>query len=83
MSDTEVIKTIASLKSGRSSALGNPSWVVTCTDGTVYRTQTDAQISYGLGNPEFRDVPVKFTITRNGRIRYAEPMPAQTSGTNN
>jgi hypothetical protein len=73
--DTEVVKTIESLKRANNSVNGNPSWIVTCTDGTVLRTQSDASVSYALDNPNFRNVPVRFTLTAAGRIRYAKPEP--------
>jgi hypothetical protein len=46
----------------------NPRCDVHFTDGTVARTQSDAQCAYGLGNPEFRGVPLAVWFSRAGRI---------------
>ncbi len=40
-----------------------------------YVTQSDAALGYGIENPDHRSPnPVRFTLTRAGRIAYAEPV---------
>lgn len=68
------VKTIAHLERLNHSRNGNPAYRIYFTDGTVVRTETDASIAYAIGNPEFRDVPVEFTVTRAGRVSHAEPV---------
>lgn len=69
MSDhIEIIKTIAKLERLKLSRNGNPRFLVTFTDGTTAQTQTDASIGYSIENSEFRDVPVRVSYTRAGRI---------------
>ena len=55
------------------STSGNPRFRVSFTDGTAARTMSDAAVNYGLGNPEFRGVPLTVTFTVHGNIRYARP----------
>lgn len=62
------IKTITSVKRARSSANGNPAFVVTFTDGTEARTGTDSAVGYEIANPEYRGVPLAVTFTKAGRI---------------
>lgn len=70
--ETTAVKTIASLERLKLSTNGNPRFRVTFTDGSVAQTQTDASIGYSLENPEFRDVPVRVSYTRAGRIFNVE-----------
>jgi hypothetical protein len=70
--DTVVVKTIVRLERLNNSKDGNPRFKVHFDDGTSALTQTDAAVNYGLENPEYKDVLVKFTMTSAGRIRYAE-----------
>jgi hypothetical protein len=65
------IKTIQRLERLNNSVNGNPAWRVHFTDGESTRTSSDAQVSYALDNPEYRGVPVKFTLTKAGRITGA------------
>lgn len=64
---------IESLERLNTSANGNPRFRVTFTNGTVAETQSDAALNYGIENREFRDVPLKVTFTRAGKISYAVP----------
>lgn len=70
--ETQAVKTIASLERLKLSTNGNPRFRVTFTDGTVSQTQTDSSIAYSIENPEFRDVPVRVSFTRAGRIFNVE-----------
>jgi hypothetical protein len=70
--ETTAVKTIASLERLKLSTNGNPRFRVTFTDGSVAQTQTDASIGYSLENSEFRDVPVRVSYTRAGRIFNVE-----------
>ena len=62
--------TIESLTRLNLSANGNPAYLVKFTDGSERRTSSDAGISYGIGNPEYRGVPLDVLVTRAGRIAY-------------
>lgn len=66
--ETSRVLTIASLERLKLSANGNPRFRVTFTNGEVAQTQTDASIGYSIENSEFRDVPVRVSFTRAGRI---------------
>lgn len=72
--ETKRTLTIASLERLNASANGNPRFKVTFTNGESALTQSDASINYAIENPEYRDVPVEFTFTAAGRIKYAEPV---------
>lgn len=72
MSDTTFTATITRLERLRSSADGNPRYRVH-TDGPTHDTAPDSSIAYGLPNPEYRDVPVTFTVNGRGWITYAVP----------
>jgi hypothetical protein len=65
---TQAVKTIASLGRLKLSKMGNPTFRVTFTDGTVARTRENASIGYSIENPEYRDVPVKVSFTPAGTI---------------
>jgi hypothetical protein len=71
MTDTTVVKTIARVRALNASAAGNPRFKVTFTDGTSALTQTDAAVNYAIENSEYQGVPVEFTMTGAGRIRFA------------
>ena len=64
---------IESLERLNNSVNGNPRYRVRFTDGTVADTQSDASLNYGISNPEYRDVPLRVTFTRAGRISHATP----------
>ena len=59
------------------STSGNPRFRVSFTDGTAHRTMSDAEVNYGLENPEFRGVPLTVTFTVHGNIRRAVPERAR------
>lgn len=42
------------------------------TDGTSAVTQSDASFAHSINNSEFRDVPLKVTYTKAGRISDIE-----------
>jgi hypothetical protein len=64
---------IESLERLNNSVNGNPRYRVHFTDGTVADTQSDASLNYGITNPEYRDVPLRVTFTRAGKISHATP----------
>ena len=69
--------TIAALARRNSSVNGNPAWRITLEDGRVLLTSSDSGISYALDNPEFRaPAVVKFTLSKDGRITYADVVGA-------
>lgn len=56
---------------------GNPMISVTLStstrgyDGiTEFRISNDAMLAYGIENPEYRDIPHVFALTRAGRISH-------------
>jgi hypothetical protein len=64
------VRTIDYLQRLTCSVNGNPRFRVHFTDGSSALTQSDASVAYGLGNPEYRDVPLEVTFTKAGRIAY-------------
>lgn len=68
----QVTGTIVKLDRMNGSVNGNPAWRITLDGGEVLRTQSDSSISYALNNPEFRDVPVTFELTKAGRVFNAK-----------
>lgn len=68
----KVTGTIVKLDRMNNSVNGSPVWRITLDGGEVLRTESDSSISYGLGNPEFRDVPVTFELTKSGRVFNAK-----------
>lgn len=75
---TTRVLVIQELKRMTNSAYGNPRYMVTFTNGDQAQTQSDAAVNYGLTNPGYQGVPVRFTFTRAGRISHAEPAPDAT-----
>jgi hypothetical protein len=69
---TERTLTIASLERMKLSAMGNPTFRVTFTDGTVARTRENASIAYSIENSEYRGVPVRVSFTAAGTIWNVE-----------
>lgn len=68
----EIVATIIGLERLRNSVNGNPRFRVTLDNGTIAITQSDAAINYGIANPEYRDVPLRVTFTKAGRISHLE-----------
>jgi hypothetical protein len=62
------IKRITRLERMGCSVNGNPRFSVGFDDATTAITSSDAGFCYGLTNPEYRDVPVRVTYTKAGRI---------------
>jgi hypothetical protein len=72
--DYTEVHTILHLRRLNDSVMGNPAWMVTFDDLSFARTSSDQSWSYGAENEEFRDVPLLFTFTPAGRIRWAEQL---------
>jgi hypothetical protein len=53
---------------------GNPAYWVYFTNGSDARTMSDAGVSYEIGNPEYRNVPLRVLFTPAGRVRGVEVM---------
>lgn len=70
--ETQQTLTIATLERLKLSAMGNPRFRVTFTNGLVAQTQTDSSVGYSIENPEYRNVPVVVSFTRAGRIYGVE-----------
>lgn len=67
---------IAGLERLANSRNGNPRYRVVFADGQVYSTEPDAQIGYGITNPEFHDVPLYVYVTRGGHLWNLYPVSA-------
>ena len=64
--------TVDTIERATASVNGNPAFYVTFTDGTRARTQSDADMAYGIENKEWRAVPLTVTFTPAGRIAFWE-----------
>lgn len=65
------VRKIAWIERANSSVNGNPAWVVGFEDGAIMRTQSDASVSYEIGNPNMRGgCTVEVFTSRAGRITY-------------
>jgi len=80
MSDNQVTGRIAKLDRLNNSTNGNPTWRITLDGGEVLRTQSDAAVSYGLSNPEYRDALVRFDLTKAGRVYGATVLEGEHEG---
>jgi len=67
--------TIDSIKRRGTSAMGNPSFTVTFTNGLVARTRDNAGIAYAIENSEYRGAPVQVTFTTAGTIINVQVAP--------
>lgn len=65
---------VTATKHASTSMYGNPAYCVTLDNGETYRTMDNAMLAYGITNPEYREQPHVFTLTRAGRIRSAKPV---------
>ena len=52
----------------------NPRFQLHLDNGMSVVTQSDAAINYGIENPEYRNVPVEFTTSNDGRVVDARPV---------
>lgn len=54
---------------------GNPAFKVAIEDETgdihLHRTSSNVMLAYAINNPEYRDEPHTFHLTRAGRITHA------------
>jgi len=73
---TEIVTTIESLTRLKNSVNGNPRYRLHFSNGDSATTQSDASISYGLQNSEYRNVPVRVMLTAAGRVWNVEPTGA-------
>lgn len=80
MSNTYTITGIVThTKRVGTSVNGNPTYEVEIRNDnaptgeaySLHRTMSDAMIAYAITNPEYRNEPHVFTLTRAGRIRSA------------
>lgn len=63
--------TVSDVRTVGHSLYGNPTKEVTLdtSAGTVIlRTTGNSMLAYGIGNPEYRDAPHEFGLTRSGRL---------------
>lgn len=70
----EYVKTIESVERLRLSAMGNPRWLVTFTDGSTAKTQRDSSVGYSIDNRTNIGVPVLVKATPGGEIWGVEPV---------
>lgn len=73
-----IIARVAQTQRAGTSNYGNPAYLVTLMqkDGTIstHRTMSNAMVSYGINNPEYRDEPHEWHLTAAGRIKYARKL---------
>lgn len=72
-----MIRTIKRLERLPNTANGNPRYRVIFTDGDQRTTHPDAACAFRITNSEYQDVPVDFTLNKQGEITYAHPVPAE------
>jgi hypothetical protein len=72
--NTTTVQRIARLTRLKNSVNGNARYRVDYHGGGCADTAADAAIGGVIGNSEYRDVPVKFTLDGRGRIILAEPV---------
>lgn len=70
----EYVKTIEGVDRLRSSAMGNPRWLVTFTDGSTAKTKRDSSVGYSIDNRTNLGVPVLVKATPSGEIWGVEPV---------
>lgn len=74
--DTKAVKIIHHVERAHSSANGNPAWRVFFTDGDDAMTLPDVMWSYEAQNADNQGVPIEFTFTRGGKIRFGRKVQA-------
>jgi len=71
MSKLGTLRKIVAIERLNSSGNGNPAWAITFVDGATLRTQSDAAVSYEVGNHNMRaGCTVEVFTSRAGRITY-------------
>jgi len=70
MSDKTERKIIDHVERIGTSHYGNPTYLVTFTDGTSARTMTDTAWGYEASNRDNHGVSLDVTFTQWGRVRY-------------
>lgn len=68
MADYAAEGVITHLERLNNSTMGNPAWRVHLDDGSVYRTQSNASVSYEINNRTYRGVKVRLLLTKAHRI---------------
>lgn len=68
MSGNTVTGRITATKRHGHTYYGNPMMSVQIEGGEWYRISNDSGIVYGIENPEYRETPHVFELTRAGRI---------------
>lgn len=72
---TTIIARVGGTQRAGVSNYGNPAFTVALVqeDGTVtlHRTMSNAAVSYGINNPEYRDELHEWHLTPAGRIKFA------------
>jgi hypothetical protein len=61
---------ITNVKRHGHTVYGNPMVSVQIDGGDWYRVSYDSGLVYGIENPEFRETPHVFALTRAGRISH-------------
>lgn len=79
MTDTTFTARITRIERMKSSAYGNPRFMLTFDTGKSYPTQPDAMLAYGIENPEYRDGPVEVTLNGREHVTYVRPVSAATA----
>jgi hypothetical protein len=77
----EYVKTIESLTRLRLSAMGNPRWLVTFTDGSTAKTKRDSSVGYSIEDRSNIGVPVLVKATPSGEIWGVSPVDPEVHPT--
>lgn len=70
---------ISGMERLNNSPSGSPRYRLSLVGGATVDTAPDAQINYGIDNPEYRGVPVRFHTDSRGRVIQAQPEPQPES----
>ncbi len=76
--DTTIVARVGHTKREKNSYYGNPAYTVALVtengEITIHRTMSNAGISYGINNPEYRDDLHEWHLTPAGRIKFARKL---------
>lgn len=78
--DRQFEAVIESVERMNNSVNGNPAWRLHLKGGETMRTQSDAQVSYGIENQGMIGFPVIITCTRSGLVWAIEPIAELEGG---
>lgn len=70
--DLEYTATIDHLTKLSNTVNGNPRWRIHFVGGEEALTQNDAAVAYEIGNPEYKDTPLRVKANSAGRVWSVE-----------